>query len=330
MSAKYLPSRPSVEYYKKQAKQLLKAARAKNPDALGRIKRLHPRLGKLSDANLQTARLLLADAQCVLAREHGFDSWPQMLQHIAALHKTTPATQSAKKETPESAFLEAAIAGNQKEASRILAGHPAIATHNIHVAAMLGEAMVVEQLLKDDPSLATRKGGPKNWDPLLYVSFSRFHRGNKKRAAGIVKSAKLLLAHGANPNTYYRWEQDEKNKLPALWAATAESNHPALARILLEAGANPNDCESVYHCAERFYVECLDLLLSFGAPVNLEDSTYRSTPLWHTVHGSQHCQNPNGDYPAVLEALIASGAKLPDRLYGSDIVRAVLRLHGVE
>ena len=57
-----LPARPSLEQLRKQAKERLKALRTGDPGAM------------------------LADAQLALAREHGFDSWPMLVHHIASLH----------------------------------------------------------------------------------------------------------------------------------------------------------------------------------------------------------------------------------------------------
>jgi hypothetical protein len=61
MNAKDLPPRPSLEQYKKQAKDLVKSKRGSGD------------------------KLTLANAQFVIAREHGFESWPKFAKHIEAL-----------------------------------------------------------------------------------------------------------------------------------------------------------------------------------------------------------------------------------------------------
>jgi len=76
MAARSLPTRPNLEQYKKQAKDLVKAWKAGGPDAIARIRAHHDR-----------ARMTLTDAQFVIAREHGFDSWPTFAAH---LHSLTP------------------------------------------------------------------------------------------------------------------------------------------------------------------------------------------------------------------------------------------------
>ena len=87
MDAKELPARPNLEQYKKQAKDLVKARKSGDPEALRRIRQYHPRLGKLPEVEFQSSRLALADAQFIIAREHGFESWPRFAKHIASLNR---------------------------------------------------------------------------------------------------------------------------------------------------------------------------------------------------------------------------------------------------
>src|SRR5689334_610930 len=89
MDTKELPAHPSLEQYKKQAKDLLKSAKSGDREALAltlkRIKKDHPRSGRVADVESQGARLVLADAQLIIAREHGFESWPRFAKHIEGL-----------------------------------------------------------------------------------------------------------------------------------------------------------------------------------------------------------------------------------------------------
>jgi len=76
-----LPARPNLEMQQKRAKELLRAAWAGDADALIRIRALHPK-PPAADA------LVLADAQLVVARGYGFDSWAAMKRKIDSLTKT--------------------------------------------------------------------------------------------------------------------------------------------------------------------------------------------------------------------------------------------------
>ncbi len=68
--------RLSLEKLKKEAKDLLKALKARSPDALTRLHEHHTKT--IND------ELKLADAQLIIARENGLTSWPKLKAHIEA------------------------------------------------------------------------------------------------------------------------------------------------------------------------------------------------------------------------------------------------------
>lgn len=78
MDTARLPANPSLEQARKQARELLRQARAGDPAALARFRSASPR----ADA---PGRPTLADAQFVLARESGFETWALLKHHIASL-----------------------------------------------------------------------------------------------------------------------------------------------------------------------------------------------------------------------------------------------------
>src|SRR6478609_7797369 len=80
---KSIPARPSLEQYRKQAKDLVKSRARLQPEVFERS-RHHPRLSELSEAQLRAAAFTLADAQLVLAREHALKTWPEFMRHVAA------------------------------------------------------------------------------------------------------------------------------------------------------------------------------------------------------------------------------------------------------
>jgi hypothetical protein len=82
MPTKRLPSNPSLEHLKYQARDLLKAQRARDPEACQRIREFHPRFAGSSDAAIGEAKLTLSDAQLAVAREHGFASWARLKSHV--------------------------------------------------------------------------------------------------------------------------------------------------------------------------------------------------------------------------------------------------------
>jgi hypothetical protein len=77
-----LPSRPSLEYARKEAKALLRDFRSGTPAAVERAERqgAHPRATR-------PAEVRLADAQLVVAREHGFASWARLARYLADVER---------------------------------------------------------------------------------------------------------------------------------------------------------------------------------------------------------------------------------------------------
>ena len=67
----------NLEQQKKQARDLLRAIRAGNADALARLRRHHARWAALDEGAVRQL-VSLHDAQFVLAREQGFASWPKL------------------------------------------------------------------------------------------------------------------------------------------------------------------------------------------------------------------------------------------------------------
>lgn len=86
MHDRTLPPHPDLVQYRKQAKQLLKAFAAKDTDVIARIHRHHPRWQEASDSDPDPPRFKLSDAQLVIAREHGFESWPKFVGHVETLN----------------------------------------------------------------------------------------------------------------------------------------------------------------------------------------------------------------------------------------------------
>ena len=70
-----LPTRPNLRHLKIQARDLLKACQVGDPEACRRMDSSHPRHPSPDAA-------VLADAQLVVAREYGFDSWTKLKCHV--------------------------------------------------------------------------------------------------------------------------------------------------------------------------------------------------------------------------------------------------------
>src|SRR5262245_19361305 len=73
MSARRLPVHPDLVQLRHQAKDLLRAMRAGDPEALADLQQFHPQPP-------EPARAKLADAQLTLARSYEAPSWPRLVQ----------------------------------------------------------------------------------------------------------------------------------------------------------------------------------------------------------------------------------------------------------
>ena len=83
MPSRSLPSRPDLTQLRLQAKEMRRAQRSGSPSAAARILTQHPRLRGRAFRDAQQAMLSLADAQLVVAREYGFDTWIALKRHVA-------------------------------------------------------------------------------------------------------------------------------------------------------------------------------------------------------------------------------------------------------
>jgi len=309
MDAKPLPARPSLEQYKKQAKELVKVFRAapsrKSPDSeaissqafrselIQRVKKHHPRFTDLPADQIASTRFALADAQFVIAREHGFESWPKFAKHIETL---ASASFAASVSDPVAAFIVAACvprdalhsSGTLERAEAILAAHPDVAESDIHTAAILGDAAAVRRFVAFHARNATAKGGPYGWDALTHLCFSKYLRLDRARSDGFVAAARALLDAGASANT--GWMELEHEPRPtwenAIYGAAGLAQHPEVTRLLLERGGDPNDDETPYHVVETYDNTVMKILVESG---KLNDTSMTTLLLrktdWHDYAG---------------------------------------------
>jgi ankyrin repeat protein len=307
MPDRELPARPNLEQYKKQAKDLARDCGLGVPDALARVQRHHPRFTTDPGQQARSPRVALTDAQLVIAREHGFESWPKFAAHITTLNLERSVAALAD---PVSSFIRAACvprdashtSGTLEEAELILARYPQVARANIHTAAILADDEGVRAFLARDPSSATTAGGPHQWDALTHLCFSRYLRIDRARSDAFIRTASALLDAGASANTGWYEMIDHPNPRPllesAIYGTAGIAQHEAMTRLLLEYGADPNDEETPYHAAEGYDLAVLKVLLESGKlnPISMTTLLLRKAD-WHDTEGIrlllQHGADPN-------------------------------------
>ena len=140
-------------------------------------------------------------------------------------------------------------------ARAMLVAQPGLGAESMHVAAARADAAALRRLLDADPALANVEGGPFGWPPLLYLAYARH---DPDVSADAVRDAvAVLTGAGADPGAGYLWHGN-RPPFTALTGAFGEGeggpgnqpSHPqweALARALLDAGADPNDEQTLYN-----------------------------------------------------------------------------------
>ena len=255
-----LPPRPDLEQYRKRAKELVKACRA-GPDAVrawaagwvAHLLALHPdlpafaradaerRIGQVTDFARErlAAECALSQAQFVLARAHGFASWPKLVHHIDALAGADPR---------RSAFERAADAIVNGDLARLVA------------------------LLAEHPGLVRERSSRDHNSTLLhYTSANGVESYRQKTPPNVVAIARTLLDAGAEVDA----EADVYGIGATTLALAVTSSHPRgaglqipLADLLLERGARiPPDI--VHYCLVNGCPEAAAHMATRGAPVGL-------------------------------------------------------------
>lgn len=281
-----LPDNPDLERLKAHAKTLRDLVRAGIDGSIDLVREHHPRLSDLTAATPAATAFKLADAQLTLARHYDFASWAKLRDYVLLVNRLS---RSPHKEPVGGPLADDVACADEllrlacltfgadhsdrrAQADRMLVEHPHLAGWSVYTAAATGTVETMRFLLANDPTAAEREGGPFAWPPLLYLTFSRLA---PRPGSDPVTSARLLLAAGADPNTGYLWDG-----LPSPFTALTgvfgrgeqgappHPNEIPLARLLLEAGAQANDSQTIYNRGLGDFAnddtEFLELLLDHG------------------------------------------------------------------
>jgi ankyrin repeat protein len=271
-----LPPRPDLEHYKKLAKELLRAsattvAEGAVPETVrtwalrwleanahlcgywredeGAAAILAHQTDAIMGRWLASRKkrwpepLLLADAQLLLAREHGFPSWPKFAEHVGALENAQSTV------TIFEAAADAVVAGDEQ---------------------------TLAALLRQGPSLVKARSLREHRSTLLhYCSANGVEDYRQKTPANIVAVVRMLLDAGAEVNA----ESDAYGGRSTTLILTATSFHPermgvqwALMELLLDRGAaiDVGKSSDVVVCLRNGRGRAAEFLASRGARLDLE------------------------------------------------------------
>jgi ankyrin repeat protein len=272
------PRWPNSNQFRHQAKDLLKAYRAGDDDAVAQVER-HERAP-------DPAAFALHDAQRVLARSYGFPSWQKLKSYVELIDNYRQ--PEPRSDDDANKFLRLACItyfdgdhpSRRVRARQLLAEKPHIAVANIYTAAAVGDFAGVADFLKKGADVHA-KGGPFDWEPLLYAAYSRLDSDAEGHST--LEAARLLVEHGADPNAGFLWDwgiqvpclltaltgvlglgEDDTNRGEGPLIQPPHQYWYEFARLLLEAGADPNDNQGLYNRMQYPDDEHLKLLLEYG------------------------------------------------------------------
>jgi ankyrin repeat protein len=310
-----LPGHPDLDHLRRQARDLLRAVRVGDADAVRR-------LGPVS------AQPTLALAQLAIAREYGFESWPKLKAEVEV-------RAFARAEAAE-AFCRASVNDWTGRAVRMLAESPELAGFDFATAVVLGDATRVQLELERDPSLATRHDPRSGWTALHLVAGSRWHSLDPVRADGLVVVGLLLLDAGAGVGVQTAGLRRRGGGRTALRCATGSAstgvgNEPMM-RLLLDHGAVVEDHDLYLVAFGRDDHRCLRLLLehtrrpaevamAFAAAVSIDDAEAVRLLLDAGADPHRYRNDENQPASAVFEAVSADCS--------SDLVELLLT-HGAD
>ena len=320
----YLPDNASFENLKKQAKALLKRIQDGDEEIIAQIRTTQPRFAKHSPGEFK-----LADCQLLVSTHYGFNNWAELKRALLA------------DDDLADRFLRLAILRyggvfekDVEKAEQLLHEHPELGEANIWTAAALGNVETVQRFLDEQPELVNARGGPYEDTPLLCVCYSRVNA--EASAYDSLATARLLLERGADANA--RYLTHGTYVFTCVSGAIGEGENGtvvcpphrearALATLLLEHGANPNDGQGLYNSMFTGGTHWIQLLLDYGLkqgdPINWAESDGVTTLDYLLAHAAkrnmidrlelllQHGADPNCidwyDKKPVYELALANG-----------------------
>jgi ankyrin repeat protein len=307
VAMKTLPARPHLDHLKRQAKSLLEDVRRGAPEALERMRLALPAAARLDHAAIAAMDLRLHDAQSCIAREYGFGSWSQLKDYVA-LQAASADAGTRRRQWSRWVFGHGYQVARPALAERLLREHPDLLAGEPALAGAIGDIATVQAALAADPAWARTAHAGNGMPPLACATFSAMI-ALPAYAPGIRACVDLLLAAGADPDA--RWTDPElpDDPLSVLYGAAGRNHDAALARRLLEAGADPDDNESLYHATEIADPTIVRLLLEAGARVVGCNALFRALDYEHPdtvrlllTHGGD-ANEPGPDGGPLLHAI---------------------------
>jgi ankyrin repeat protein len=290
-----LPKQPNLEQLRKQAKELREQYRADDPAAIAEVHQFEHRPDPRAFA--------LNDAQRVLARAYGYESWPRLKAFVDGANIA--------------GLAEAVQVGDAKRVRVLLGARPELVAMDmadddehrvLHYAVLRRDAAMVKLLM--EAGADARKGIYPHRDATSALAIAR-DREYGDIVAIIKEEERLRRAEMSCPNATISPIQDQINQ------AISQGDN-ATAIFLLEADASViQACDReggtpLHIAAQAANEEMVAWLLNRRAPVRKHDVN-GLTPLDRAALAAHPHNDRAKKFPSIAKLLLAHGAEVTIR-----------------
>ncbi len=328
MDAKESPGRPSVAQCEQLATDLFNCYQSGDSDALQRIndytqqrgtqERLRAivqrKLNKPSDADLS-----LAEAQLFIAQVHGFENWQALTKNIKTPPKSINLYPYA---TQAEELLKHARGGRPEALDRLRQHRPE------------QQSLPPDSIQLDDAQFViARENGFPSWAKfkdqlLLGDAIHALDAGNYSYLED------LLNWHGASLIELLIRAGEPKTPMEQALTWACMLGRTTDAAFLLDQGVDPlagNDTglNGFHYAVSGGHLDIVKLLIERKVPLevrNMYGGTVLGQAAWSAIN------EPKVDHAAIIEALLAAGAKIEEADYptGNERIDELLRRHGAK
>ncbi len=290
-----LPAQPSLEQLRKQAKDLLDQYRAGVPEAVAEVRQF--------ERKPELPHFALHDAQRVLARAYGYESWPKLKAFIDGVNVE--------------ALAEAVKAGDMAQARTLLHARPELAAmdmsgsdehRGLHYAVLRRDAAMVRLLM--EAGADARKGIFPHRDATSALVLAR-DREYTDIVAVIEEEERLRREEMSCPNATISPVQEQ------ISAAIAQGDNATAMRLLETDGSLIQACDRrggtpLHIAAEEGNEEMVSWLLRRRANVRKEDMR-GLTALDRAALAASPQNDQAKQFPSIAKLLLEAGAEVTIR-----------------
>jgi len=290
-----LPQHPNLEQLRKQAKDLLAQYRSGDSTAIAEIQNF--------ERNPDPSRFALNDAQRILARAYGFESWQKLKAFVDGANIAR--------------FADAVKAGRTTQVKSMLASRPELIGMDraendehraLHYAVLRRDVPMVRLLMKAGAD--ARKGIWPHRDATSALAIAR-DREYREVVAVIEEEELRRRAEVSCPNATISPVQEQ------IQAAISQGDDDTVMRLLnadpsLIHACNRDGATPLHVAAEETNAELVAWLLERGANTHKQDLN-GLTPLDHAALAADPRNQSAQRFPAIARQMLEHGADLTIR-----------------